>query len=91
MAVVRPWSSDALMREVAAVLASGDPIGSTADEIATALPWPMEGGDLQRDLEDLVARGFLDRFGVGRGALYALSPYADAVREDAGTLVHRAS
>lgn len=52
-----------------AVVTAGDPRGQTAEEIATALH--RLGDDrVQQELEELVARGLLERQGVGRGALY---------------------
>ncbi len=68
---------------VAAVLAAGDPRGWTATEVAETLDPSLDVRDVQRDLEDLVARARLTRHGIGREALYTLPPRAD--RPDAIT------
>lgn len=57
-------------------LARGDAMGSTADEIAAATGWPRSVRLMQARLEELVARGLLDRWGIGRGALYRLASHA---------------
>ena len=55
---------------IVAVLLNMDDMGSTAEEIAVALGLPIEGAQLQQELEELVAVGALERWGIGRGALY---------------------
>ena len=57
---------------VAAVLAASDPRGWTATEIAETLDPSLDVRDVQRDLEDMVARARLTRHGIGREALYTL-------------------
>lgn len=61
---------------IASALAAGDPMGSSADEIAAALGLPIDGTVLQNELEAMVDQGILDRHGIGRGALYALARQA---------------
>ncbi len=61
-----------LMEAVATVLSTGDALGYTPDELVDALRLPIDGAELQHDLEELVDLGMLDRRGVGRGALYTL-------------------
>ena len=57
---------------VVALLAGSDPLGYTADELVDALGLEMEALELQRTLEDMVMDHRLARWGIGRGALYAL-------------------
>ena len=59
---------------VIAALSGGDALGLTADEIAAHLGLPAGGKMLQHELEDMVWQGLLERRGVGRGALYVLTP-----------------
>lgn len=72
-----------LVEAVASVLSIGDAIGCTTDEIAGALEMPIDGRALQRDLEEMVDRGILHRWGVGRGALYTLAVSARVARAQA--------
>jgi len=58
---------------VTSVLAVGDTRGKTVDDIAAALGVPIQGEDLQYELETLVYRGILNRRGVSHGALYTLA------------------
>lgn len=53
-----------------AVVTAHEPLGCTADEIAQDLHLALNGDVLFGDLEELVARGILERRGVGRGCLY---------------------
>jgi len=69
---------------VAAVLAASDPCGWTATEIAETLDPSLDVRDVQRDLEDLVARARLTRHGIGREALYTLPPRAGQADARAG-------
>ena len=94
----QPWNGGSLIDAVVSILSSGDAMGSSADEIAQSLNWPIDGDALQVELEDLVACGVLDRRGVGRGALYALAApahsakvLAAASKDARDPLVHRAS
>jgi len=76
---------------VAAVLAASDPRGWTATEVAETLDPSLDVRDVQRDLEDLVARARLTRHGIGREALYTLPPRAgqsDARARGRETLRH---
>ncbi len=76
---------------VAAVLAASDSRGWTATEIAETLDPSLDVRDVQRDLEDLVARARLTRHGIGREALYTLPPRAgqsDARARGRETLRH---
>ncbi len=78
---------------VTTVLAAGDPRGWTATEIAATLNRALDVQDVQRDLEGLVARAQLTRYGIGRNALYSLPPHADrpdARARDGATLRHGA-
>ncbi len=69
---------------VAAVLAASDPRGWTATEVAETLDPSLDVRDVQRDLEDLVARARLTRHGIGREALYTLPPHAGQADARAG-------
>jgi len=69
---------------VAAVLAASDPRGWTATEIAETLDPSLDVRDVQRDLEDMVARARLTRHGIGREALYTLPPRAGQADARAG-------
>lgn len=94
----QPWNGGSLIDAVVAILSSGNATGSTSDEIAWSMDWPIDGDALQSELEELVAIGVLDRNGVGRGALYMVaSPahsatvLAAASKDVRGALSHRAS
>jgi len=65
---------------VTSILAVSDARGKTADDIAAALNTPLNGEDLQFELEALVYRGILNRRGVSRGALYTLARPAHGTR-----------
>ncbi len=76
---------------VAAVLAASDPRGWTATEVAETLDPSLDVRDVQRDLEDMVARARLARHGIGREALYTLPARAgqsDARARGRETLRH---
>ncbi len=59
--------------EVLATLAAEEPHGATADQVARALGLGLDGSAAQDELEELVARGLVDRRGLGHGAVYTLS------------------
>jgi len=65
---------------VTSILAVGDARGKTADDIAAALGAPLNGEDLQFELETLVYWGILNRRGVSYGALYTLARPAHGAR-----------
>jgi hypothetical protein len=73
----------ATVETVIAALSGGDALGLTADEIAAHLGLPAGGKVLQHELEDMVWQGLLERHGVGRGALYALTPSTVPAKEPA--------
>ena len=56
-----------------ATVAAGNRHGQMAGEIAAALHW-FDDGQVQQELEELVAQGVLERQGIGRGALYSMAP-----------------
>jgi hypothetical protein len=68
---------------VASVLSAGE-VGQTADEIADALGLPVDGAVLQPDLEEMVEHGILERYGIGRGALYTLMAPVPTARDAGG-------
>ena len=85
--VARAWQtrgSVSTVGAVASVLSAGDALGYTADEIADALGLPIDGAALQPDLEEMVERGILARWGLGRGALYTLMVPLPATRDVSG-------
>ncbi len=59
--------------EVLAIIVSEEPHGVTADHVARALGLGLDGETMQAALEELVARGLLDRRGLGLGAIYTLT------------------
>ena len=84
--VARAWQTRDSVRTVDAVastLSAGD-AGCTADEMADALGLPIDGAALQPDLEEMVERGILARWGLGRGALYTLMVPLPATRDVSG-------
>ena len=84
--VARAWQTRGSMSTVDAVtsvLSAGD-AGHTTDEIADALDLPIDGAALQPDLEEMVERGILARWGLGRGALYTLMVPLPATRDVSG-------
>jgi len=58
---------------ILAALAAEEPHGAAADHVARALGLGLNGETVQAELEELVARGLLDRRGLGHGAVYTLS------------------
>ena len=56
--------------EILAAITQAEPPWATADHVALALGLARAGAVVQDALEALVARGLLDRRGLGRGALY---------------------
>ncbi len=56
--------------EILTVITAEEPPGATADQVARALGLGLDGDTVQGELEELVARGLLDRRGLGHGALY---------------------
>lgn len=59
--------------EVLAIIVSEEPHGVTANHVARALGLGLDGETMQAALEELVARGLLDRRGLGLGAIYTLT------------------
>jgi len=59
--------------EILAAIAAEEPHGVTADQIARTLGLGFDGTVVQDVLEELVARGLLDRRGLGCGAVYTLN------------------
>jgi len=59
--------------EVLAAIAAEEPHGATADQVARAIGLGLDGELVQGEMEALVARGRLDRRGLGLGAVYTLS------------------
>jgi len=59
--------------EVLAAIAAEEPHGATADQVARAIGLGLDGELVQGEMEALVARGLLDRRGLGLGAVYTLS------------------
>lgn len=68
-----PTGASTTTSEIRAVIEVEEPYGATADQVARAIGRGLDGMVVQDDLEDLVARGLLDRRGLGHGALYTLS------------------
>jgi len=62
--------------EIRAVIAAEEPHGATADQVARAIGLGLDGTAVQDVLEELVARGLLDRRELGLGAIYTLSATA---------------
>ncbi len=56
--------------EILTVIVADEPHGATADQVARALGLGLDGDAVQGEMEELVARGLLDRRGLGHGALY---------------------
>ena len=59
--------------EVLAVIAAEEPQGATADQVALTIGLGLDGAAVQDALEELVARGLLDRRGLRLGTVYTLS------------------
>ncbi len=62
--------------EILAAIAAEEPHGATADQVARTIGLGLDGTAVQDVLEELVARGLLDRRGLGLGAVYTLSATA---------------
>jgi len=56
--------------EILTVIEAEEPHGATADQVARALGLGLDGELVQGEMEELVARGLLDRRGLGHSALY---------------------
>jgi len=76
---------------VVGAVATLDPAGGTADEIAQVLSGSLDGAGLQPKLEMLVGSGVLDRRGIGRGALYTLTRRGRSYAARAGKPVARSA
>ena len=59
--------------EILAVIEADEPHGATTDHVARTIGLGLDGAVVQGELEDLVARGLLDRRGLGHGALCTLN------------------
>lgn len=70
--VSTPSASD----EIVAVIAAEEPHGVTPDQVARTLRLGFDGAVVQGELEELVARGVLDRRGLSHGAVYTLNAMA---------------
>ena len=62
--------------EILAAIAAEEPHGATADQVALTIGLGLNGVVVQDALEELVARGLLDRRGLGLGAVYTLNATA---------------
>jgi len=69
-------ADDTATDEILAVIATEEPHGATADQVARAVGLGLNGEVVQSLLEELVADGLLDRRGIGDGAVYTLNPLA---------------
>jgi len=67
-------ADDTTTDEILAVIATEEPHGATADQVARAVGLGLNGEVVQSLLEELVADGLLDRRGIGDGAVYTLNP-----------------
>jgi hypothetical protein len=73
-----PTGASTTTGEIRAVLAAEEPHGATADQVARTIGLGLDGTVIQDELEDMVARGLLDRRGLGHGAIYTLSATTQA-------------
>ncbi len=62
--------------EILAALAAEEPHGATADQVARIIGLGLDGTVVQDAMEELGARGLLDRRGLGLGAVYTLNATA---------------
>ncbi len=62
--------------EILAALTAEEPHGATADQIARTIRLGLDGTAVQDVVEEVVARGLLDRRGRGLGTVYTLSALA---------------
>jgi len=60
-------------KEILTVIVAEEPHGATADHVARTIGLGLDGEAIQGELEELVARGLLDRRGLGLGAIYTLA------------------
>jgi len=70
---IAPTGASTTTDEILAVLAAEEPHGATADHVARALGLMSSDEAVAWELEDVVARGLLDRRSLGHGAVYTLS------------------
>jgi len=66
-------ADDTTIDEILAVIATEEPRGATADQVARAIGLGLNGEVVQSLLEELVEQGLLNRLGIGHGAVYTLS------------------
>ena len=59
--------------EIFSVIATEEPRGCTANQVARAIGLGLNGEVVQSLLEELVEQGLLDRRGLGHGAVYTLN------------------
>jgi hypothetical protein len=59
--------------EILAAIAAEELHGAPADHVARAIGPGLDGEMVQAELEELVARGLLDRRGLGLDAIYTLA------------------
>jgi DNA-binding IclR family transcriptional regulator len=69
-------ADDSTIDEILAVIATEEPRGATADQVARAIGLDLNGEVVQSLLEELVEQGLLDRLGIGHGAVYTLNAMA---------------
>lgn len=62
--------------EILAAITAEEPHGATADQVTRTIGLGLDGTAVQDALEELIARGLLDRRGLGFGAIYTLSATA---------------
>ncbi len=62
--------------EIFSVIATEEPRGCTANQVACAIGLGLNGEVVQSLLEELVDRGLLNQFGIGHKAVYTLNARA---------------
>ena len=66
-------ADDTTTDEILTVIATEEPHGATANQVAGATGLGLNGEVVQSLLEELVTDGLLGRRGIGDGAVYTLS------------------
>ncbi len=66
-------ADDTTTDEILAVIATEEPHGATADQVAHAIKLKPDVEMLHDILEELAEQGVLDRRGIGHGAVYTLN------------------
>ncbi len=70
------YVNQATTEEIIAIIATEEPRGATAAQVAHAIGLGFDATLMRDALEELVDRGLLNQFGIGHKAVYTLNARA---------------